>query len=301
MEHLVCNVHYWGRRPTNRLLAECLAPAVRELRGAGLVRRFSFQRFDARGPHLFVLLGTAPGQGDELRRLLGARLEAWMAAHPSTEPLTEDELRTRHEQCRGKRLCALDADPGFAANNIVRWAPHPPDGYPLDLTAGVVERDALWALLSELAEWSLGRLDDGAGAAVRWIAGVDAELRRVDGMAEDYWRFHARTLLTGLHERLARDEAGVMEALGRGVGARNRETFDGSWRAVQAGGAVWGGMRELLRAVLAADGRMMEQRLGLLREINHSLLSQLGQPVAAHVPLVLYAWLQQSSPAVAAR
>jgi hypothetical protein len=301
MEHLVCNVHHWGRGPTNRLLAECLVPAVRELRGAGLARRFWFQRFDARGPHLFVLLGTEPGRADELGRLLSTRLEAWIAAHPSTEPLTGDELRTRHEQCRGKRLCALDADPGFAANNSVRWAPHPPDGYPLDLAAGVAERDALWVLLSRLAEWTPGRLDDAPGAAVRWMAAVDAELRRAHEVAEGYWRFHAGTLLTGLHDRLARDEAAVLEALGRGIGARNCEAFAGPWAVVQGGEAVWDGLGELLRVVLAADGRTMEQRLGLLREINHSVLSQLGQSVAAHVPLVLYAWLREASPALAAR
>jgi hypothetical protein len=300
MEHLACNVYHWGRGPADRLLAECLAPAVRALRAEGLMRRFWFQRFDARGPHLFVLAGAAPDRADELRDRLGARLEAWVAAHPSAEPLSDDALRTRHAECRGKQLCALDGEPGIAPNNTLAWTPHSPDGYPLGLTVDVAERDALWTLLSDLAEWTLGRLGGGAGTAVRWMADVEAELRRAHPGHEGYWPLHAATLLTGLDERLDRDAGAVLGALPRVVGARNAAAFAPAWRAAEDGEPAWEGLAPLLRIALADDGRTREARLRLLREINHSVLGQLGQPVAAHVPLVLYGWMHGVSPAVAA-
>lgn len=299
MEHLACNVHHWGRRSEDRLLAECLAPAVRELRGDGLLERFWFQRFDARGPHLFLLLGTAPGRADELRERLGPRLEAWLAAHPSEETLSDEELRTRHDQCRGKQLTILDVDPGFAPNNTLRWAPHPPRGYPLAIAEGVGDFDGLWRLLSGVAEWSMGRLAEGPGVAVRWTAAMDAELRRAWPAADGYWRYHASTLLLGLDERLDADEAGVLDALPRILGARNAAMFGPVWDAAEGGEAVWEPLPDLLRIVFADDGRMMQERLHLLREINHSVLGQLGQTVAARLPLVLFAWMRGLAPAPA--
>lgn len=297
MEHLACNVHHRGRRAEDRLLAECLAPAVRELRAEGLLERFWFQRFDARGPHLFLLLGTPPGRADALRGRLGPRLEAWLAAHPSEETLSDDELRTRHGQCRGKVLTVLDAGPGFAPNDTVHWAPHPPRGYPLAIAEGVADFDGLWRLLSDVAVWSLGRLADGTGVAVRWTAAMDAELRRAWPEAEGYWRYHASTLLVGLDERLQADEAAVLDALPRILGARNAATFGPAWEAAEGGESVWEPLPDLLRIVFADDGRAMPERLHLLREINHSVLGQLGQTVAARLPLVLFAWMRGLAPA----
>lgn len=300
MEYQACNVYHWGRGPADRLLAECLAPALDELRAAGPAPWSWFQRFDARGPHLFLLLGSDPGDAEALRARLGARLAGWMAAHPSTEPLSEAALRARHEQCRGKRLCALDGEPGMAPNNTLRWTAHPPDGYPLAFAAGVAEDEAFRRLLGELAAWSLGRLADGAGAALRWTAAVDVELRRAHGEAGGYWRHHAGTLLPGMEARLAADGEAVLAALPGVVGARNAAVFGRAWDAAEGGEPVWEGIPELLRIVLADDGRTAARRLRLLREVNHAVLAQLGQPVAVHVPLVLFAWMRGLAPAGAA-
>lgn len=301
MEHLACNVHHRGRDAENRLLAGSLAPAVRELRRAGVARRFWYQRFDARGPHLFVLLGAAPGRADELRAAVDARLRAWIDAHPSTEALSDDELATRHGQCRGKQLCALDEEEGMAANDTVAWAPHPADGYPYRHTAGAAGEAELWERLSDLAEWSIGGLGDATGTAIRWIAAVDTELRRAHpGVADAYWRRHAGTLLRGLGERLERDEEAVLDSLPRAVGERNAAAFGRAWRAAEEGEAVWPPLRRLLELVLADDGRTDAVRIALLREVNHSVLAQLGQPVALHVPLVLYGWMRGRPAAVGA-
>lgn len=299
MEHLACNVYCWGARASERLLAECLAPAVRALRASGLAERFWFQRFDARGPHLFVLLGTAPGRADALREALGARLRAWMDANPSTETLPDDDLRVRHANCRGKCLCAVDAEPGFAPNNTVRWARQPPGGYPFNTAEGLARPDPFWDLASDLCEWSLSRLGDGTGAAIRWTAAVDAELRRAHPDAADAWRYYACTLLLGLDERLARDEAAVLDALPGIVGARNAAVFARVWDAVEGGEVVWEPLPELLRMVFADDGRTMEQRMGLLREVNHTVLAQLGLMVTSKLPLILFAWMRGLAPAPA--
>ncbi|HEX6039514.1 lantibiotic dehydratase C-terminal domain-containing protein [Longimicrobium sp.] len=286
MEHLACNVYQWGRPSADRLLAECLAPEVLALRREGLARSFWFQRFDARGPHLFVLVAAPAGQGGALRTRLDARLAAWLARHPCPERLPDDVLAARHAQCRGKQLSALDAEPGFALNNTVAWAAHPAHGYPLWLTAGVAEEEALWDLLSGLAAWTAA----GTGSAVRWVADVDAALRRAHPEAGGAWPHHASTLLMDLEERMARDAAVVLDALPRVIGAGNAARFGSVWDAAERGPSAWAPLPELLRIILADDGRSPDARLRLLREVNHGVLGQLGQPVAAHVPLVLFAW-----------
>ena len=303
MEHLVCNIHHWGREPENLFLAGCLSPAVRELRQAGLARRFWFQRFDARGPHLFLLLGAAAGRADELRARLGARMEAWLAAHPSTEPFTDEEIRTRHGQCRGKRLCALDEGDDLVPNNSLRWAPHPTDGYPLRFTAGAAGETEIWELLSDLAAWSVDGLSSSSVAAVRWIAAVDTELRRArPDLADMYWRRHATTLLSSLEARLERgEEAAVLDALPRWVGTRNAAMFGRTWDAVEQESGVCPPLRRLLELGFAYDGRTDAARIALLREVSHSVLGQLGQPVFLHVPLVLYAWMRGRAAVVAGR
>ncbi|HEX6910929.1 MAG TPA: hypothetical protein VF142_11060, partial [Longimicrobium sp.] len=112
-----------------------------------------------------------------------------------------------------------------------------------------------------------------------------------------YWRHHAGTLLLGLDERLQADEAAVLDALPRIVGARNAALFGPAWEAAEGGEAEWRPLPALLRIVFADDGRAMPERLHLLREINHSVLGQLGQPVAARLPLVLFAWMRGLAPA----
>ncbi|MET0400024.1 MAG: lantibiotic dehydratase C-terminal domain-containing protein [Longimicrobiaceae bacterium] len=298
MDHLALNVYYWGRAPQVRLLVECLGPALGELREEGLVRRCWWTRFDARGPHLSVLLATADGGAAELRNRLGERVAAYLAEHPSTEPVAPEELEKRHAECRGKQMCALDAEPGFAPNNTFGFTDHAPAGYPFWIFEGLADADRFWDLASGLSLWTIARLRQGAGtrAAVRWVADVDHALRRAGADPAAFWRHHATTLLPPLAGRLESDEAGVLQALPASVGERNRAAFAQVWAEAEATPPAWPFLDDLLGIILAGGGAPPSRRWMQLREVDHCTLAQLDQPVLLHVPLVLYAWQRNLEP-----
>lgn len=298
MPHLAVNVYHWGSAPQHRLLADCLGPAARELQGEGLLDRFWFTRFDTRGPHVCALFTPPAGRDAELRARLGAHLDAYLGAHPSTEIVSDEEIERRHAECRGKQLCVIDDEPGFAANNTYLMAPHPPDGYPFQLGYGVAAEGELWRLVQELALWAIEQLQAGTATAgaVRWIAAVDRELLRAGANPAEFWRHHATTLLVYLEERLEADEAQVLATLPTVVGERNRAVFDRLWSGDTPGMPDAG---RLVDIVLAGDGRTPLQQRRLLREVNHCALAQLGQPVLHHIPLVLYAWQRNLPPQAA--
>jgi hypothetical protein len=298
MDHLALNVYYWGRAPQVRLLVECLGPALRELREEGLVRRCWWTRFDARGPHLSVLLAMPAGGEAEVRRRLGGPVAAYLAEHPSTEHVTPEELEKRHAECRGKRMCALDSEPGFAPNNTYGFTDHSPDGYPYWIFEGLIGGDRFWDLGCDLALWTIARLGEGGGtvAAIRWMADVDHALRRARADPAAFWRHHATTLLLPLSERLENDEAGVLQALPTSVGERNRAVFARIWDEAEVTPPAWPSLGEFLGTILAGDGSPPSRRWMQLREIDHCTLAQLDQPVLLHVPLVLYAWQRNLEP-----
>ena len=294
MVHLALHVYFWGDAETTRLLTDCLGPAARALRDDGVLERFWFTVFDARGPHVLALFGAAPADAEQVRRRLAARLDAYLGEHPSTAPLSAEEVERRHAECRGKQLSVIDAEPGMAPNNSYRMAAHPPDGYPFASGAGVAAADELWRLVQDVALWAIDqrRAGTATGAAVRWMAWMDRALAEAGADPAELWRYHAQTLLPPLAERLRDDEAGVLASLPGAVGERNRAAF----------GRVWDdpsppdGPRRLAQIALADDGRTAEQKRQLVREINHCTLAQLGQPVRHHVPLILYAWQRSLQP-----
>lgn len=294
MDHLALNVYLWDWPGQDRLAADCLAPLARAMRAEGVARRFTFSRFDARGPHLFALLSVPAGRADEARGRVEAAVGAWLAENPAERSLSAEELEQRHAECRGKRLCALDDAEGFAEPGSFAIAAHGPPRWPF----GTFPEgdDALWEEVTELALWSAARLGEGSrtGAAIGWIAAADHALGRQGADAAAYWRHHAGTLLPGMRERLPSDDDALLALLEGAVGARNRATFDLAWSAPAGPRADAGA---LVAAALRAGGE------GTLREANHLTLLQLGLPVRAHVPLVLHAWhrnLSRRSPTGAA-
>ncbi|HET6230937.1 MAG TPA: lantibiotic dehydratase C-terminal domain-containing protein [Longimicrobiaceae bacterium] len=302
MKHLALNVYLRGRAAQDRLLAECVGPAVEEMRGSGLVRRFWFQPFDARGPHVGVVLGVADDAADEVRAEFSARLEAFLATHPSTEPLSDEEVARRHAECRGKRLCSIDAEPGIAAPGTFAFAEEAAPRYPFGPMPQPGADDRAGEMMCGLALWSIGHLRAGTGsrAAVRWAASVDLALRESGEAADDYWRRHASTLLVGLDERYDADPEAIVSRLRELVGDRNRDAFARAWAEVEADGPPWSSATELVEHALREGAQSPHGRWGVLREVNHCVLLQLGQMVRLHVPLVLYAWLRGSPVAAVA-
>lgn len=291
MDHLALNVYLFDWTEQQELLTGALAPALRSLQRAGVLRRAWFTRFDVRGPHVAVLVSTPVGQAEQARRALAAAVEAWLATRPALKTLDHETLETRHAECRGKRLNAMDSEPGFAAPGTYAFAAHPPTAYPFYVFAE--GDDAVWERLTEIALANAEGPPEGqsaSAAALRWVAAVDHALAEAGADAAEYWRYHATTLLPNLPGRLQADEAAVLDALPRTVGERNLAAMDRVWAAVGAGegGEPASRARRLVHAVLA--GRQPAAAWLLLREANHGGLLQLGVPVRTHVPAVLYGW-----------
>lgn len=285
--HLGAVVYLWGEAEQSRLVTHCLAAFADELRSRGL-RAFWFDRFDARGPHVFALWSLPPQRLSEARDTLGRRLERYLAAHPASARLPDSELAARHAACRNKTLCAADTLPGMARPGTYLVFEQPETAYPLQLLRRAPQPRALAASVDELTRWVVERMTAAAPeipsqAAMRWIASLDATLAEDDVAAERYWRYHASTLLPGLAARL---DAGEPVAH-RLVSARNHSTFTRVWARTPAG--WWPGWPRLLELLAFGSGSTRESHL-LLREILHTSLKQLGLPVKLQIPLVCFAW-----------
>lgn len=302
--HVGVNVYFWGSTEQNRLLVECLGPAAHALRQSGACGWFWYDRFDARGPHVFAIFSVPADARDHVARDLARRIEAYLAAQPSTESLSTEVLATRHTECRGKQLCAIDGEPGLAANNTYRLFDHPARAYPFVLTEGMAaaREEALWSLVDELASWALAQIAPAPArlptvAALRWLAGLDHTLQRSGLGAEAYWRYHATTLIYGLAERLAASEAEALRSLHTSISDKNRQSLSTVWQ--HAAASVWTPLPALVDLIACEPDWPMEDRWRLLRKLVHTALKQLGLPVAQHIPVVLFAW-QRNLPPIAA-
>lgn len=291
--HLGLVAYVWGPLFQDRLLLECLAPAVAELRRDGLARRFWMDRYDARGPHIFAVLTVPREVAPEVSSWLAERLSEHLAAHPSTANLTTEQLARRHQETRQRRLCEAHGRPGFAANNSFEIFEHPPSGYPFSLSTGLDGEEELWDLVTDLTLWTIGLLADRPGSpamavARRWVASVDRELRLAGAQPSDYWRHHVRTLLPDLFEGLGPEEtSAALTELVAGVRTTSPALLR-AWQETAETGPVWPRLPELIR--LLGSRPALPAPWTLLREIDHALLKQLGLPVILHTPLVLYAW-----------
>lgn len=294
MSQIGCNVYFWGAGEQNRLLLECLGPAAAELRQEGLARSFWFDRFDARGPHLFVLIAASSGAGGEISRRLSSRLGEYLAARPSAATLSAEQAATLHAETRGKALCLADSQPGLAVNNSYALFEQPSTGYPFYLLG---LGDELWSLLSDLSFWGVSHLSatSSLGVAVRWIAALDLELRRLE-VAGEYWRYHATTLLPALEERLAAGEEDALDSVPAAVGPKNLATFSRVWREAEHRPSPWPLLQRLVEILVADRRRFSSRPFAALREVVHCSLKQLGVPVSVHIPIVLFAWHRSTQP-----
>lgn len=262
---------------------ECLGPLAAELWRTGQVDRFWFDRYDARGPHLFFVFGAPADSLDRLTRRLGSALSTYLAHNPSLETLTAERLERLHLQTRGRRQCELDGWPGFGANDSWEIFAHPPYGYPFGLDEP--EEDEVWRLAAELALWTIERIASrteapGLAEAVRWTAAVDRALRANGAAPAAYWRHHASTLIPDDLQ-----EGSLLDALPDALEPRHLENLARLWEEAERAGDSWPDLPRLVRAALGGG-----ESPALLREIDHTALKQQGIPVAFHLPAVLFAW-----------
>lgn len=295
MTCLGLNVYYWGSRQQDQLLVDCLGPLMKELREAGLLECFWYDRYDSRGPHLFVVAEVPENRKDEVQGRTATRLDRYLAENPSREELSLDQLAGFHDGTRGRLHCAEDARPGFGANNSYVFFEQAPQDYPFWISAGLPRQRELWRLLDDLAFWVIGQIAEHpvrppVGAAVRWMAGLDDVLTRL-GLARAYWRYHATTLLMGLRKRLETGEAEVLSSLKTLVGTKNHDTFSRLWAAASEGGSGWPHLSRLIELSLPeVEGVVPDRCFIPLREAVHCAWKQLGLTVQLEIPLVLFAW-----------
>ena len=270
------NVYCRTEADQNRLLTEIVGPVMEEALAGGRAESFFFDRFDARGPHVFVMLAAA-SEDDlaQLRESLAARLAPFLADLPIPGQPGEEELRERHEACRGKALSSLDRLPGLAEVNTFAFADHPASEYPFDIWSGLERQAEFRRAFSEQSLWSIGQLaasggKKSMGPGLRFLATIDRQLRRLDLGAEAYWRFHAGTLLPATADQIAADPAAAAASLAPVVNAANQAVFDRVYAAVG-------------REAAAEDPRA-------LREVIHLSLKQLGIHLGYQIPMVTHAW-----------
>jgi len=264
--HLGIVVYAWGALAQDQLLLDCLGPAAGELGRRGSARRFWFDRFDARGPHLFALLTVPPEAREEIAATLAARLAAHLAAHPSTLEIPAERLARLHGETRGKRQCEPDGRTGVAPNNSFEIFHHPERGYPFHLSAGLPDEEEIWNLAADLSLWTISQLAARPGspamaAARHWAASVSRELQRAGVRPADYWRYHAGSLIPGLLEGVGREEeTSALASLASGLGAAS-SAFDRAWREMAAEAPVWPGLPRLIH--LSVTSTLMPSPPGL--------------------------------------
>jgi len=291
---LGANIYHHGARQQNRLLAECIAPLLAEIRRPGIPVRFWFDRFDARGPHLFTLFTVPAASGPPIQALLARAFEEYLSRQPSREALSSEKLEEYHAGCQGKALCQADTHLGIAANNSFCLFEQPADGYPFFLTRGLRDAEEIWQLRDALAVSVVDTLSTAAagtaGVALEWVAQVDRALTALAADPGDYWHYHAGTLFFGI-ERLAAEPPEVfLASLARRVGAKNRETFSRVWRET-ALRPLPPAVHRLVAIVRGPPGGTPRERWAVLRDVVHTTLKQFGIPVPLHLPVVLFALL----------
>jgi hypothetical protein len=285
------NIYYWGTAEQNHLLLHGVRTWARYAREKTLAQSFWYFRFDTRGPHLFLLFATTVKAEPALRHYLETSIAEFLKNQPSTHPLSQEDIEKRHKECRGKAFNVADFEPGFAENNSFAAFRHDSTYYPLNFTSGMPLADALWHRLDDIAFWAIDQLEGSpAATAIRWLAAVDQALHRGGFAAEAYWRFHACTLLLPLRERLAANEAEVIEMVPRLVSENNRKVFSAAWEQVAHENCLKVDVEGLVAFIMHDTGRTQEQLFLILREINHGVMAQLGQWVKFQIPVIVYAW-----------
>jgi len=284
----------WGWRDQDVLLVDCVRPMVNSLMDNGSIDFFWFDRFDARGPHIFFLLGANPRLCSRLSTAFSRQLKEYLRNYPSKDQVAYEEIEARHRECRGKTQCIIDRQLGYPSNDTVIAFRHPSFGYPFYLAPKQSAAERVWALVSSISLQALQELacrSEGQRnlAAISWIAALDRGLNAVTDCSLQFWRYYATTLLPALAEALQSDEPAVSARVRNIAGGKNEVVFSSVWEN-PASAQRWPQIPGLLSALELGRDEPHLNAWKLLREITHCLLKQLGIPVRLHVPLVLHAW-----------
>jgi hypothetical protein len=291
---LGANVYLWDHGLQNRFLARCVRPAVADLRERYPGVRFWFDRYDLRGPHIWLLTLPPLSAREETRSLLTRSFEDFLRREPEAPPADAGVIEARHAACRGRILCSIDCRPGLADDRTYAFFDHGRDGYPFHLTRYADDEGKLWGLLDELATWTLDQVAAGRPlvTALAWLSALDGIVAEVQGSSEPLWRHFASTLLLDLPERLATDEERALAALPGAVGEGNRRRFQPIWSRAQQTPPPFAPLPRLVETALSCTPPPELSSWALLREVAHIALKQLSVHGPFEVPMILFAWSQ---------
>lgn len=297
---LAGNVYCHTPAEQNRLLIEVVGPFATGALAAGRLDFFLYDRFDARGPHIYLLLAGGSAEASrELAEELEGKIADFLLDLPASPGPSAEEVQKWHESCRGKALCEVDRLPGFAARNSQAWAPHPDDGYPFWIWSDLARAGDFFRAITAQSAGAIGQLAVHRGGAavgpgLRFAASLDHALGRLGLSAAGYWGYHLATLLPERTGAIAAEPEATAELFAPLVSAGNRATFDRFFAAVAEPGRVdpqAARIAEALAAELAG-----ERGYRALREVVHLALKQLGMNVGLQIPLVVYAWSRYHRP-----
>lgn len=284
-------LYLWTPESQNAWLAGFLRPAAHELRESQDLRWLWFDRFDARGPHLFACAAPFEGRLPALRAGLADALEAaWNEQKPKdmTGSLDRQEAWKRHLACRGRAQNEIDKRSGLGEPGTLVSFIHPERCYPFSLTCGLPGEAEIWDLWDQLIFWILDCLAAAEGrvptsAAAHWLASLDLELGAANVDRARYWEYHASTLAPG---RTAAPGGRQPAPLGD----RTVTTCRRIWRNIRDAGPIWPPVRQLVKTIFLDPTLSPESKRAILREIVHCTLKQLGLPVRQEFPLIHFAW-----------
>jgi len=297
-DYLGLNVYLWERQEQNRFLISCWKPALHQLRQAVENVFAWYERFDARGPHIFAVLGTPGGELSAAADLLQAHIERFLAERQPSQALDPDALAELHADCRGKALWPADRRDGLATDRSFILQRHTGSGCPFsywqpfdDATRWEIER-----LVNRSTEWALARLpadrDANVQAAVSWCADFDQHLGKHVGpsRAAEYWRHHAGTLVRGLEQRWQDDSDEVRRSLPGLIKPSSAAAFGRLWHDAESVAKDTSQSMGTMVRTIVENAPRQSVAWHAFREIHHSTLKQLGLFVRFHLPIIFFAW-----------
>ena len=285
------NAYYWGDQQQDLLLAEGIAPILREADRRWDLARMWYDRGTMRGPHIFCLVTVRSDQAAAVMEFLRTEIAGFIQRHPSSYTLSADQLAALHRDASGKAFCAADLAEGMAGNNelLVFVHENAEQRYPFRLCSDS-RAMAVWQAWKKAAFWTLRQLESAESleaSAVWFLLSCDHLFFNSADTRKEYWAYHAGTLIPNLdYRRMSGEHAQAMadrlvspQSIARITVWREQVSSGELSPQVEALLAVLGSLQPLI-----APAR--EHDWALLRELIHVSLKQLGIHVVRQIPMI---------------
>lgn len=296
-------IQYWGVEEQSQLIYGSLLPVVRGLYEGGAITRVWYDRYNLRGPHISLIVGSEDAHKDKVKRVIESALARYVRHRPSTRLLSIAELNSLHrDSIKSPEMSGADVT--FIPNNSIHSYDIPLVDcvYPFTLCPLAVlnELVAVWNSISLLSmkylkRWQTSHVD---ALALRVMFLIDGIVFTTRQGALRYWLYHASTLLRPAAGTVL--YSNVMAALSEIVSPelqRKSRVLESQIRAFKLPQAPNSGLHAgtlniieefspVIRALSDAIGHNNVFNQVLLREIVHVFLKQLGIATVRQIPLI---------------